>query len=297
MPIQRMTVPIEWKAEDADKRILTGYASTFGNVDLGGDVVMPGAFTKTIDNIKANGIPLLADHMAMTSSVLGTIYDAREDTKGLVIKARVSEAPSAEDTAIKLREGHLSKLSIGYETMDDAYEERDGLKVRLLKELKLWETSVVVFPMNPQAVIGGMKALAVAASEAGVTAEDMDKAADLTTDPEFVRALKSLPDGPQGPTMTTLDVWTAVMAVEVKSGAPTQDGVPSDVPPAGDKADPPATSGSQPDKPEDKGAGGWDRYRSAALLEGRDTSDADAATRTALATRLALAEGSEFPTV
>jgi phage head maturation protease len=56
-----------------------------------------------------------------------------------------------------LLEGHLSKLSIGYETTDDAYEERGGQRVRLLKGIKLWETSVVVFPMNAQAVVSTVK--------------------------------------------------------------------------------------------------------------------------------------------
>ena len=32
---------------------LTGYGSTFGNVDLGGDIVAPGAFTKSISEHEA----------------------------------------------------------------------------------------------------------------------------------------------------------------------------------------------------------------------------------------------------
>lgn len=136
MGLERLVVPIEWKAAD-DDQTLEGFASTFGNVDLQGDVVVKGAFKKTIANIKANGIPLLADHIPSTAHVLGTIFDAEERDKGLWIKARLSKAPSAQDTRTKLIEGHLKKMSIGYETMDHAFEDtKDGQRVRLLKELK-----------------------------------------------------------------------------------------------------------------------------------------------------------------
>lgn len=158
--MERLTVPIEWKASGDGSGTLEGYASTFGNVDLGGDVVVKGAFVKTIGNIKANGIPLLADHVASTASVLGTIVDAKEDANGLWIKASFSSAPSAQDVRIKLLEGHLKTMSIGYETIDYAYKEADGRRVRALKEIKLWETSVVVFPMNPEAVVSRVKSIA-----------------------------------------------------------------------------------------------------------------------------------------
>lgn len=167
MELERLVVPIEWKAVGDDDQVLEGYASTFGNVDLGGDVVVKGAFTKTIANINSNGIPLLADHVASTASVLGTIFWAKEDDHGLKIKARFSKAPSAQDVRTKLLEGHLGKLSIGYETMDDANADRDGRRVRLLQELKLWETSVVVFPMNTEAAVSRVKSMVETLSEDG----------------------------------------------------------------------------------------------------------------------------------
>ncbi|MFF2493245.1 HK97 family phage prohead protease [Agromyces sp. NPDC058064] len=158
--MDRLTVPIEWKAAADGSGTLEGYASTFGNVDLGGDIVVKGAFLKTIANIKANGIPLLADHVASTASVLGTIFDAKEDAGGLRFKAQFSSAPSAQDVRIKLLEGHLKTMSIGYEAVDYAYKDVAAGRVRLLKELKLWETSVVVFPMNPEALVSRVKSIA-----------------------------------------------------------------------------------------------------------------------------------------
>jgi HK97 family phage prohead protease len=162
--LERITVPVSWKAgqQATSPGLLTGYASTFGNVDRGLDVVAPGAFAEAVASIsETNPVPLLADHMATTGSVVGSIIEAREDKHGLVIVARLSAAPSAQDTAIKLREGHLSKLSIGYEAIASHDEQRDGRTVRVLDRVRLWETSVVVFPMNPEATISTVKSLAV----------------------------------------------------------------------------------------------------------------------------------------
>lgn len=179
MGIETMVVPVEWKAAGDDSGELVGYASTFGNVDLGQDVVVKGAFKSSTADIKANGIPLLADHVASTTHVLGTIYEAREDEKGLLIKARFSSAPSAQDVRTKLLEGHLNRMSIGYEPTAYKFEERDGKTVRLLEEIKLWETSVVVFPMNPEATISRVKSLAGA-----LAPEDRKALADALTGDE-----------------------------------------------------------------------------------------------------------------
>lgn len=265
--MERIVVPIEWKAAaDDDGNTLVGYASTFGNVDLGGDVVVKGAFLKTIENIKANGIPLLADHMASTASVLGTIYDAAETDKGLKIWARISKAPSAQDVAVKAREGHLNKMSIGYETMDDAMEDRDGLRVRLLKEVKVWETSVVVFPMNPQATIERVKTLVE-----GIPAEERKSLLERLT------AAESETPESTGSTVDNEGVETAgsdAEAAATKSGTPDADGESASAP--------------------GEGATGYDKYASRAILAGRPVEDVDPVTRATLATRLKLAE-SQLP--
>jgi HK97 family phage prohead protease len=160
--MERLVVPIEWKASAEDSGILEGYLSTFDNVDFGLDVVVKGAFANWITKLKADvkkygpmrgGIPLLADHVASVASVIGTIFDAVEDNTGLLVKAKISAASSAQDARTKLVEGHLGKMSMGYEASKYRYEERDGTTVRLLIEVKVWEGSVVVFPMNPEAAI------------------------------------------------------------------------------------------------------------------------------------------------
>ncbi len=300
--LQHMTVPIEWKADDKDPSVLTGYASTFGNVDLGGDVVMPGAFAKTVAYLKAgNTIPFLADHIAATSHLLGSIFDADEDRNGLKIKVRLSKAPSVVDVTTKMKEGHLNRMSIGYETMEEKFEDRDGARVRLLVEVKLWETSAVVFPMNPEAVIQGVKTIMEGAVAAGV--EPALIVTEAETKGVSLMGVKIKRRDPADGDMSLMDLWRTDLAVEAKTGVPSettpaapaeqQKGEPGPADPgstgSGATAVPDDESGRSPDETGDKG-GRWDQWRSQAMLDGRDTGDVDPATRAALRTRLELAE-------
>jgi HK97 family phage prohead protease len=158
---------ISWKAADDDVNVVEGYASVFGNVDLHGDVVKRGAFKKTIrERVPSGQVKFLDSHVPDASHVIGTVVEAKEDERGLFIRARLSSAPSAQDLRVKMLEGHLDRMSIGYSTVKDSWQDGDdGQKVRLLEELKLFEVSVVPFPANEEAAISAVKeALAVAGS-------------------------------------------------------------------------------------------------------------------------------------
>ncbi|KWT61836.1 hypothetical protein ADL21_11155 [Streptomyces albus subsp. albus] len=153
-----MIVPVAWKAAEEDGNILEGYASTFGNVDLQHDVIAQGAFKNAIPAVRKGQIPLLADHSASVRDVLGTLIDAGEDTKGLKIKAQFASDPDAQAIRQKMLDGHISKMSIGYQPLQWRYETRGEDRVRVLEDIKLWEVSAVVFPANPEAVVSRVKA-------------------------------------------------------------------------------------------------------------------------------------------
>ncbi|WP_335936625.1 HK97 family phage prohead protease [Streptomyces sp. PTD5-9] len=212
MSIQRLITSVEWKAADdgTDTGTLEGYLSTFGNVDLVGDVIERGAFAKTINRLNKTGVPLLADHRPSVRDVLGTIVQAAEDAHGLRIKARFASDADSQAIRQKLLDGHLKAMSIGYRPRDWAYrEEADGTSVRVLKEVELLEGSVVVFPANPEALVGTVKAavrdtvdLVVAGAVAGSGGDsrelkaallraaltDLDQAATLDDDKNDGRA-------------------------------------------------------------------------------------------------------------
>jgi HK97 family phage prohead protease len=150
------------KLDDVDSQgTIRGYASTFGNVDLGFDVVDKGAFKKSI---KENGgkFPILADHNP--SDQIGWNFRAEEDEMGLFVEGKIDlnvqkgrEKYSLAKTALTL--GAKMGLSIGYMTIK-AEPDREKPMVRRLKELKLFEYSIVTFPMNTEAMVTGAKSLA-----------------------------------------------------------------------------------------------------------------------------------------
>jgi HK97 family phage prohead protease len=143
-----LTAPVEWKA--ADHGELSGYASVFNNVDLDGDVVRPGAFTRTLaDWARAKApLPLTSDHQLDSGGVIGSVVHAEEDSYGLRIRARFSSVAKAQDIRTKMIEGHLRGLSFIYEAIRHHRGQKDGQPVRFLDELRLYETTVSPAPRN-----------------------------------------------------------------------------------------------------------------------------------------------------
>lgn len=138
--------------EVSETGAFTGYAAVFNNVDLGGDVIAPGAFTKTIRE-KTNH-PILWGHSPR--EVIGVNKSYREDAKGLYVEGQlVMGVARAKDARELMSAGAVTGLSIGYETVVEEFDW--DTEIRTLKEVKLWEYSVVPFPMNPEAQIASVK--------------------------------------------------------------------------------------------------------------------------------------------
>jgi len=146
---EHLIAPVpEWKAVGAGE--LEGYASVFGNVDQGGDVVLPGAFRKTLADWSRSKqpLPLIADHDLSTDGVIGSVKQAREDVTGLWVRAGFSSDPRAQSVRTKMIEGHLKGMSFTYETVKHYMGQIGGKSARFLQELKLFEATVTPFPMN-----------------------------------------------------------------------------------------------------------------------------------------------------
>jgi HK97 family phage prohead protease len=145
---------LEWKAAGGNSGELEGYVSVFGNVDLGGDVVLPGAFKKTLADWKQSRqpLPLIADHDLSTDGVIGSVREAKEDPVGLWVRAGFSSAAKAQDVRTKMIEGHLKGMSFTYEAVKHYMGQVAGKSARFLQELKLFEATVTPFPMNTLAL-------------------------------------------------------------------------------------------------------------------------------------------------
>ena len=151
------SVPFELKALSEDGTF-EGYGSMFNNVDRGKDTIVPGAFRQTLAGRDLNSIKMLRDHDS--TKICGQWLEMREDDRGLKVKGKLfvedgMSTPLAQETYVLMKSGALSALSIGYRTVQASYDESSG--IRELKELELWEVSVVPFPMNELATVDAVK--------------------------------------------------------------------------------------------------------------------------------------------
>jgi HK97 family phage prohead protease len=134
------------------KRTVEGYASVFNKIDQGGDIVIPGAYSKTIrERFKAGKIKSMYNH----TYLVGRPDMLKEDEHGLVTKSIISETPRGDEILTLIADGVLTDMSIGYATV----KSNDTKRGRELVELKLYEVSFVDFGMNELAEITGMKSI------------------------------------------------------------------------------------------------------------------------------------------
>jgi HK97 family phage prohead protease len=174
MKIEHKSFGFEVKEVDLEHGTFDGYASTFGVVDDGMDVVEPGAFAKTIQErfkrIRVGynhnlddpiGRPLtLAEH---TREQLPESLRARfpQATGGLYTKSQISLTSRGRDVLTLLRDGVLNEMSFAYDPIKFDFDENPATKaqVRHLREVRLWEYGPVTWGMNEAAAILGAKSV------------------------------------------------------------------------------------------------------------------------------------------
>jgi len=151
--MQHLHCPMEIK-EVTETGSFEGLASVYGNVDLGGDIVMPGAFKEFVKT-RDGSIRILDSHNTRAPIGKGTVIDSH---MGLVLKGTLNlKVSRSRDVHELMKDGIIDGLSIGFDILPNGSEVRESDNVRLLKELKLWEISTVVFPMNQMATISAVK--------------------------------------------------------------------------------------------------------------------------------------------
>lgn len=160
MPQEHKTIDFSLEEYDEEQGVFSGYGAVFSNVDSGGDIIEPGAFAKTlVEDITR--IKILSGHNDCLLPI-GVPVELREDDKGLFLSAKISDTSLGRDVKTLIKDGVLSELSIGYDPVIFDYD-ADG--IRHLREVRLWEVSVVTWAMNDQAVITGYKAAQDAAAD------------------------------------------------------------------------------------------------------------------------------------
>lgn len=154
---------MRFKMDDYNEEegIFSGYGAVFENIDSGGDIIEPGAFTKTL----AEGwerVKVLALHNDCWLPI-GRPIELREEPNGLFISGKISDTTMGRDVKVLLKDRVLNELSIGYDPIIFDYDENG---IRHLREIKLWEVSVVTWAMNSEAVITSYKSMEERAEQA-----------------------------------------------------------------------------------------------------------------------------------
>ena len=127
-----------------------GYASLFGEVDQARDMVMPGAFARTLRLRGVHRIPMLFQHDP--AEPIGIWQDISEDWRGLRVRGRlIPDVARARELLALLREGAADGLSIGFKTVKARVDPKT--RIRKLEQIELWEISIVTFPLLPGARI------------------------------------------------------------------------------------------------------------------------------------------------
>lgn len=153
---QRFDAPLKIKAVN-DAGEFEGYGSIFGNQDSYDDIVMPGAFQSSLQRWKEKErLPAMLWQHNMHEPI-GVYTEMREDDQGLFVKGRllVDDDTLAKRAHAHMKAGSLTGLSIGYMLKEWDYDRDKG--VFLLKEVDLWEVSLVTFPANDEARISNVK--------------------------------------------------------------------------------------------------------------------------------------------
>lgn len=128
----------------------SGHSAIFDIVDLVGDVIEKGAFTKTIKENPTS--PICWQHMY--HEVLGVTTLEKEDNKGLYIEGKLNlDVQKAREAHSLLKQGAIKAMSFSY----DAVKWKMDGAVRRLKELKRYEHSLVTFPAQPLALVAEVK--------------------------------------------------------------------------------------------------------------------------------------------
>lgn len=131
-----------------------GYGAVFGNMDRGGDIIMPGAFAKSLRNKSRGPVKMYFNHDRKMP--IGKYTRLEEDEKGLYVEGELTPGHSlARDVEAAMRHGTLDGLSIGY-AIPPGGAKMDGTARRLV-QLELAEVSVVSEPMNDKARVGAVK--------------------------------------------------------------------------------------------------------------------------------------------
>ena len=181
---------MQLKADEAGK--ISGFFSTYEKTpDSYGDIIEPGAFTKTIEKRKESGHPFPLCWNHDFSSVIGVVDTVEEKEIGPYIEASFLDTALAQDVRKMVQSGAVYQFSFAYDVLSwrepTADEKKMGVQ-NVLQEVEVFEISVVTVPANQNAVVTDIKG----AIEAEIKAGRRNNKSDEETIKQIISLAQSL---------------------------------------------------------------------------------------------------------
>jgi HK97 family phage prohead protease len=147
--------------------IVTGYFSKFNNVDGDGDIIVPGAFAKTIrENGPDSSLPRIKHLLNHDPTIpLGKLVSLKEDSYGLSYESQIGSHEAGEDFIKMVESGLITEHSIGFKIIKrnqiqsyENYQKNPSLGLFEITEIKLYEgSSLTAWGANPLTPITSLK--------------------------------------------------------------------------------------------------------------------------------------------
>lgn len=145
---------------NSESRTISGYAAIFGNIDKSEDMLIKGCFAKSIQDrgpeSQAND-KIIMLWMHDMNEPIGRITTMTEDDKGLYFEAKIDDIDLGDRAISQLESGTLNQFSIGYKYVWDRCEWDNDMKAFIVKEVILYEISVVSIGCNGDTEYLGLK--------------------------------------------------------------------------------------------------------------------------------------------
>ena len=143
-------------------RAVTGVFSVFGNIDSYGDVVQPGAFTKTLSERGGQIFHLWQhDFNAPAIAVVKDLRELRQDelpdsvktshpdaTGGAEVTREYLDTARGNEILAGINAGVPYQMSFAFDPIKVSMGEQNGTKVRFLHEVRMFESSDVLWGAN-----------------------------------------------------------------------------------------------------------------------------------------------------
>lgn len=213
---------------DIPGRTVYGYFSSVGTWDEQGDLIEPGAFSKTIKERGPESSNPLIFHLYQhqPDKILGKPKVLKEDSKGLYFETSIAKTALGDEVLALYQEGILNQHSIGFAIPKGKSEIVEGTvngwPKRVIKEIKLYEGSTVTWGANPKTPTLGIKTELVPIEAIKSHIDRLD----------YILRKGELPDAD---ILTLAEIWRSQLLAHVealtKSEEPTTPVTPEDAEP------------------------------------------------------------------